>query len=385
MIRKKNIGEINETDTVANLREDEEIVLSDVRTIRKNKRQPAAPLVIDIEPDEEDAELIEDDDNLFPVGTVGYRAFGESDGSEPAVTECNILVTRKPDGAGDNFLEPCKGKFSKGPLRSVDLTTPESEIEEMVRLNHGGGHYYLQTQFGNRHGRGWSVSLADSQDAVLAAKTAAAIPAPSAPAPPTAPVDPMAAFITSLRQTAELRGLLFGDTEKQLRDEIARLRDEAANAPPAEPKSEKLAMIEFAMAAPKSELADRVLDGLFPSTETPSRHWIAETLSVVLENKDAIAGVIGSLLGGVIPTAAPAQPSTSFADMMRQPPPGELSNIPPAPPGGFRRNRPEPPPAESEPGAVTTGFLADDDANAIDADFTEEPKPDEPKRSRKAA
>lgn len=328
-MRKNNLQDQSDADAAAKLGEDEEIILSDVRTIRKNKRQPPAEPadlnIIDV--DDENDEIDADSETEFPIGTIGFRAFG-GDGDPHALTECNILVVRKPDGAGDNFLKPCKARLGQPPIRNVDLMTPESEIEEMVRINYGGGHYYLQTQFGNRNGRGWTASLDDPPDALEKARRAEQaerqpIAAAAAPDPPINHFEQRIKELELERQYDELK---FGPERKRLEKletELDDLRRKAAE-PPAAPKSRELEILEAVATMNKPDLTERVIDSMFPSEDDDggrgkSRHWFADLVSVAVENKDALFSVLGSLLGGGVPATAPQQPGID-AFLRQQPP-----------------------------------------------------------------
>jgi len=353
MTRKKISDESFEADAAANLRDDEEIVLSDVRTIRKNKRKPPEPITVELDDgDLEDAEIV--NDNPYPIGTVGHRAFGE-DGDANAITECNILVVRKPDGAGDNFLKPCKSRMSEPPIRNVELTATESEIEEIVRANCGGGHYYLQTQFGNRHGRGWTVSLSDPPDAIAKAKaeqTASATPAAATAAEP--PRDPLDSMLDNLTKMKLLRDALFGDERDRLERQIEELKREIENRPtpePAAPLPENLQILEKALATSNPNLQEKLLEYAFPSDS--GSHWIPETLKTIFEHKDEIGGILAGLLG----TARPPQPS-NIDSILRGTPP---SALPPPAVTQSQFHRKTVPPAENTEAAEPAEDKAKDE------------------------
>lgn len=329
MQRKKVLNDISEADAAANLSDDEEIVLSNVQTIRKNKRK-AEPVIIEEPADDDfiDADTI--DENPFPVGTVGYRAFGdESDAN--AITECNILVVRKPDGAGDNFVKPCKSRMSEPPIRNVELSASESEIEEIVRANCGGGHYYLQTQFGNRHGRGWTVSLSDASDAIAKAKAETAAAYTTAePTPPAAPpVDPLDSMINSVTKMKALKDILFGDEQNRYEAELAAMKIEIANKPeppPAQQQPETLIMLEKILASNNPTLIERGIDHLFP--QDAGGHWLPETLKMAFDHKDEIAGILGSVLGGLLPKPPPPT-QQGIAALLASQPPAAIQAAPP--------------------------------------------------------
>lgn len=446
---RKNISVApSDLDAADKLAEDEEIVISDVRTIHKGRRKPD-PEPAEPEPDT-DLNFIDIDDDGDPVGDDAFPPESVGDhilnGQTNATAfdgsvQCNIVVIRKPDGLGDRFVKPCDGRMKEPPIRNIDLSTSKGDIEEIVRKYYWGGHYYLQPQTGTMFHKGWDCSLTDPDAArrsLVADPVDTVVPAAALPPSVAQPVvNPIDAFLDSIEKQQRMKTLIFGEQEERYKEDIAELRHELEQArrEPSEPKSEKLSMLETALAAPNTDMQTRLLNHLFPVEETGSRHWIADLADVALQNKDVIMSLVGSLLGGVTPAPQP-QPTNAFEDMMRQPPPGELPNIPATPSvptSGIFGPRPDKPPVEidvdgflagspppeSVPGAVeaeafppdgfdvgvpifaTTGAAADertladpdqegelieDDANAIDAEFTEEPKAADakPKRSKNA-
>lgn len=377
MPQKKISTTVQNASAVMQLGDDDQLV-EEVTTIKKVGRQkrptePATP-----EPDVLEGEIVLEDvaddfsddadgdgnESGYPEGTLGYRLFygdgGEAGDNRP--TECNVLVWRKADGARDNFRKPAPTRYSESPIRNMELGTPESEIEEIVRTNYGGGHYYLQFQVGNRNRNGWNVTLADPPETAKQPEPVVQYQPPQ-PAPA---IDPQAAFINSLKQAAELRGLLFGDVEAQLRDEIKRLREEREQLPPAAPKSEKLELLELAFNSSKAGVADRVVDALFPTEDDqPKRHWAAEMFSVAMEHKEEIAAIAGPILASFLGGPRPPMPPP----MYQQPPPQAFEQPPPSLPTGplFGRRKSEPEP-ESEPPASAGGNT---DAPETDAEQTE--------------
>lgn len=104
-----------------------------------------------------------------------------------------------------------------------------------------------------------------------------------------------------------------------MQDEIDRLRREAEtarNATPPEPLSEEILLWKMAKEMPESEAKNRLLDQFCRVDEAGNRHWIADVAAVVMENKDTILGLVGSLFGGA---AQPAASQPNVMDMLRQP------------------------------------------------------------------
>src|SRR5690606_26472000 len=83
---------------------------------------------------------------------------------------CTIHVRRKPDKMRDQFLTPCTTMLTLPAIQNVELTAERSDIEEIVRQQYGGGHYFFQVRFQNRLSRSWEASLADTPEAIAAAR-----------------------------------------------------------------------------------------------------------------------------------------------------------------------------------------------------------------------
>lgn len=398
--------------TVINLEEDEQLV-EEVTTIKKTGRQrrpkPADDEPITVEPivDDDDDDPADDGDLPFSDSSLAAIIYGD-DTSDASDEFCNVNVRRYPDSMNDNFIVPCTEKTHLPRIANVPLSTDKEDIEARVRSEYGGGHYHFQIFYNGRLGKSWQATFQDTPEHRRRAEFAAnPTPVETAPAAPAAPVDPMVSLINNLEQTARLRTLLFGDTEKQYKDEIERLRAEAANRPelpPAVPQSETLLILEKALATTSPDVQERLLDYAFPANDSGSRHWIAELADVALKNRDTIGGLLGSLLRGV---PAPTATQPSIVDMMRGPAPGAL----PATERPSVRRKPEPPPVDAASEIVPTpevihtpptperirdlsefadDIAADDetatDATAKDAEIIDEVKnePAKPKRGGKA-
>lgn len=356
--------------------DDDEQLVEEVTTTKKigrERRTPPSDDFITVEPEPPDDT---DDEPASPqFGETSIAAVLFRDDDEPNYDDqfCTIAVRRNPDSMNDRFATPCTALTNLPPLRNVEITADKMDIEDRVRSQYGGGHYFFQIHFNNRLAASWKSTLSDLPTNQRTAEPAADRSV-SEPATPAVAVDPFDTFLSNLEKQKRLRDLLFGDEQTRLTAEIERLKAEIAKTPAAaaEPKSEKLAMLEMALGLNKPELSDRVLNSIFPAEEEGSRHWLADTLSVVFENKDAIVGVLAGLLGGGTPPAN----TTNVMDMMRQQPPSVLPAMPAAaekPPDVFPRRKavtPDAPDAESE----------NADSAAIDAEITEDTNDVKPKR-----
>lgn len=400
MQRKKISTGTNNAAAVLELDDDEQLIetVTTTKAIGRQRRPKPAeiepePIIGEVEPDDDDDETEIERTPSYSDTSLAALLYG--DGDEPLESQfCTVMIRRNPDSMNDKFLTPCGALTSLPPLRNIELTAERIDIEERVRTEFGGGHYFFQIHFGNQLRSSWKATLSDDPAAVRAAKAerlGLTQPPPvvvTAPAEP--PPDPMAGFIASLQQTKQLKDLLFGDTEARMQAEIDRLRIEAEaakNAAPAEPMSEKLRLLEMALATTKPDVTERVLNSVFPAEDEGRSLW-ADLASMALENKETIIGLVGSLFGGGAPAAPP-----SIADMMRQPAPAALPERKPV----FNRQKAEPepaavadpapaempPPAESEP--IDGRDLTKGDETAIDAEITNEVKDAKSKRKRNAA
>lgn len=360
-MRKKTTVDVTDADAAANLQEDEEIVLQETRTIRKNKRTPTPELKPDpemeFEDDNEDyGETV--DVSPFKPGTIAHKLWQRTQNPDQAdedneIAELgtgNILIVRKPDSPLEKFLKPCTSRISMPPLRNVDFSeVTEPEIEEMVRLYYGGGHYYLQFQIGSRMLMGWSCSLSDSPDAVreAAAERYAQDHPAQAPLVIQQPVNQLQQRIDELKLEREYDDLKFGPERERLRKletEIEELRRErqataiatAAAAIPQAKQSESMLLLEKALTIQNPTLQQKIIDQAFPSDEG-STHWAVDLFKTVMENKEELAQAAGALLGGIMP-----QPKAiGLETLLKSQPPGTLPPAP-QPRSNLQRHRPAP-------------------------------------------
>jgi len=356
MTRKKISTATNNAAAVIDLDDDEQLV-EEVTTIKRTGKQrtpkpaagpPAEPVALDLDDDDLDA----DDDAIEaePVfSETSLAALIYNDGEPQAEDRfCSIAIRRNPDNTGDRFAVPCRSQIKLPPMRNVELTAERMDIEELVRNEHGGGHYWFQIHFDGRLRSTWNATLSDPP-----AGTRAAEAAPAAATPAPAAADPMDKLLADFRRMKELKELMGGGDDTDLRVQIAELKAEIvkAQATPAEPKTERLLMFEQALSTQSPELQTRLINHLFPPDEGGTRSWIADVAELAVEHADKLpllAQTVGSLLGGLLGTATPLaalppQPQPSITDMMRSQPPGELppSDVPPQP-SPFRRRDPSP-------------------------------------------
>lgn len=344
MTRKKISTAVSNTAAVLDLEPDDDLVetVTTTKTIGRRKAK------IEADPDPEPEFIADDDPGDFididaDTGDASPRysetslaalVYGDEQ-DEIDNRYCTVTIRRERDSLDDHFLQPCNSRMVLSPLRNIPLTDERIDIEERVRIEHGGGHYLFQLQFNGRLGPSWKATLADDPAAVRAAKTQ---DAPAArPDPPAA--DPVSSFLDNLEKQRRMKDLLFGDREKEFQDQIAEMKAEiaAARSQPTEPKSERLVLLETALAAGQStDLQSRILDNLFPSDEPERRHWIADVIDVAIQNREVLAGLIAGVFGGL---GGPMQPPP--------PPVPAAASLPVSPPttGLFRRAEP---PTEAE-------------------------------------
>lgn len=320
----------------ADLDDDEEIQITDTRRIRKTRRKPEEPAPPAIEIDAEDDDDFEIVEPLFEDGTIGSLLTRDED-EELKHQQCTIIVTRKPDSAGEKFVKPCVVRITEAPLRNIDLTMPQNEIEELVRTYYGGGHYYLQIRLGTAIRTGWSCDLADAPDAAAkarAAELAAAnpqlLPAAQPAEPTTNPVDD---FLNSLRKQKEMQDLLFGEERRRFEKEIADLKAEIASKPASrEPQSDLALLLSVMKETNNPTIIEFAREYLSPENAEP-KFGVWDFAKYVFDNREAIAPLAAMMLGGGgIPNAGGIE-----AVLKMQPPAGAIA-------GGTEQPAIEPPP-----------------------------------------
>lgn len=398
MARKNISTGVDNAAAVVDLDDDDEIVktvLTETRVGRR-KRLAEPPALAggtdaEIEQDDDnaiDAELLDDDEPEYSENSLAALIYDEDSENRVDNKFCSVAVRRNPDSMNDKFRNPCGAVTNYPPLRNIELTADRMDIEDKVRAENGGGHYFFQIHLNGRLGPSWKATLSDDPRTLAATSNHAAATQPAAAIPPPSPVvDPLDALIENLDKFAKLKTVFGGGekTEKEIRMEyeIAELRREieAAKNAPAERKSERLTLFEAALnAGAGNPLQSKILDNLFPSEEKEPRHWIADTLDVALQHKEEILAIAGPLFMSLLGGGQPQQ----------MPPPGMIpQQIPPPafpapPPMQFAPRTPEPfepmpafdPPPVLEPETVLQEVILEAEP---------EPKPDTPpKRSRAA-
>jgi len=376
MARKKISTGVDTPPGVIDLDDDDEIVktvTTETRVGRQKRRTPSEsvpPAVAggDFEPELDDEDAIEaefvEDVPQYPDNSIAAFLYGDDSLSEMTSEACTVYIRRKADTMGDNFRKPnpTESKLPKLHIGNI-LETTKEDIEDRVRKESGsGGHYFFQIFRNGRLGKSWESTLSDPF-------TVAAVdlfPAPTQPAaavPPTPPVtvDPLDNLLAGAEKFAKLKEMFGGgsDVEKvRLEFQIAELRREIeeAKAVPQERKSERLTLLETALAANSPDLQTKILNNIFPNEDPKDRHWLADVLDVALTHKEELLAIGGplimSLLGG-----GQQQPQPNVAQLLQQqhvPPPVPPPTIPPPAERPFGHLFETPPePADTEPNTET--------------------------------
>ncbi len=348
MRRKKVLDDAGVIEGIPDLKDDEQLVseVTTKRTVRKEKT-PA----IDIEPEEvieiSDETERNDDEPAYSATSLAALIYSAED--EPLHNQfCTVAVRRNPDGMNDRFLTSCTSVLHLPRLINVELSADKEDIEDRVRSEYGGGHYFFQVHYNNRLASSWKSTLADLPPQLRSSKSE---PETNTPPPPIQePVNPFDQFFDTLRKQKEMKELLFGDEQKRLELEIERLKTEAAKQPlpTPEPRSEKLILLEHALQAGNPTLQDRLLSHLFPEPEENSSHWIVDLVKTGFEHKEDLAGIAQMVLGGVLP-----QPkSHGIEALLRQQPPKDpalAEDMNPPPRSNFQRRKLEESSGSSKP------------------------------------
>lgn len=387
MPRKKVSANENDLTGVAELDDDEQLVVSNTttKTIRRERRPMPAEQTDPTPPPEDD---FDDDDDIL-TGEIEMPQYSATSlaamlyGGQAETVEnqyCTVNVRRNPDSMNDRFATPCGSNTHLPRLANIDLMADRADIEDRVRSDYGGGHYFFQIHYNGRLGPSWQATLADLPEHLRRANAAAAAAAPAAEPiqQPAAPANPFDAMFEALSRQKQMKDLLFGDTERELKAEIDRLKADAAarsNVPP-EPPNERLMILEKALGVNNPTIQQRLLDSAFPADE--AGHWIPETIKAIFEHKEELAGLAGMLLGGLLPKP-PAAPGGSLTALMQQPPPGSTPMPMISPPASRltrKRSDDEPAAIDDRPAAETQSRAdngTDAEIDAIDADETPEP------------
>lgn len=335
MPRRKTSPEPEPIEGIPELDADEQLVRETTtkQTIRKERvkadPEPAnpPPPARGPEPDDDDDFFIdaEPDDERPQFSESSLAALQFNDAEEIENEYCNILIRRNPDSLRDKFATPNSALLNLPTMRNVPLASERYEIEEAVRDEYGGGHYFFQIQYRGNLGKSWSASLSDKPGAGQV-KTEPVAPTPIAePAAPAA--NPFDQFFDNLRKQKELKELLFGD---ELR-ELERLRAEAADRQNNSTvrQSETLSILEMALRADNPTLSEKLLKIVAPEPEdTGGSHWIVDLVKTGFEHKEELAGVLQMVLGGMAPPSPAANPNIEA--LLRAPVPAPLAAIQPS-------------------------------------------------------
>lgn len=371
MARKKILGDSQSASgevDLGSLASDEEIVVTDhsEKRFRKEKRAEDARddtptgKIIDVDPETGD-EIDPDDEPVFAEGTLG-SLLNQSEDDQLRSTRCNVKVIRKADTPGEVFAKPAPTRLTLEPIRNLELSIPQMDVEEMVRRTYFGGHYALQVQIGQTFGPSWDCDLADppnvhqlmrAQEAAASVPVIDAIPVHAAPA--EKPGGMFADFMEQAKALREFKEVIFGDELK----ELERFRSQQNTAGAAEPQSERLQMLDKALTLP-APLQEKALGYLFPADADGNKSTVAQVGEFVLDNYDRLEPVLGgvaqlfsSLLGigggpaqnvpppnggvpGVSPSSPAPQPNGELAGFFQQQPPAA-----PAGPSRFERKAPD--------------------------------------------
>lgn len=328
MPRKKN-SDVDVIDGIAELDDGEQFVEETTRKVRREKTSHRKTDEIEIEDRIETVvdpvnEICEPENRNYSPTSIAAIVFKDDDEGDVSNQYCTINIRRNPDSLNDKFATPCSSLTHLPRLLNVSLADDRADIEDRVRREFGGGHYFFQIHYNGSLSTSWRTTLSDlPAHAAPWARDEQPPPAQPGPAAPT--VNPIDAFLDSVEKQNRLAALLFGDERRRLESEIAELKIANANAAavPIEPKSEKLTILETALSVPNPALQDRILNNLFPADEPDSRHWFADLVSVAMENREAIASVAATLFGSLAP---PPQKQPTVAEMLRMQPP----TLPPA-------------------------------------------------------
>lgn len=322
--RKKLSTEPDSIEAMPDLDDDEQFVVenSNRKTIRKEKvpHQKADPIELDDEPDEPEFP----DSPMFGETSLAALQFNDDDNFQNQY--CNVLIRRNPDSMNDRFVRPNSAVLTLPPLRNIELTADRTDIEDLIRSTHGGGHYFFQIQINGQLGKSWRASLSDTPEQIASAKAPAASPTP-AHAEPAASRDPIDSLLDGVSKFTLLRDALFGAEQKRLENEIAELKRQVAERPEPQPAAalpDNLIILEKALGVSNPTLQERLLDAAFP--DDAGEHWIPATLKTVFEHKEEIGGLLGGLLGGLVPQ--PPKPK-GIEDLLRSQPPAAIAAGPP--------------------------------------------------------
>lgn len=345
-MRKRLSTDVESTAAVIDLGPDDELVstVTTTKTVGRKRKPPevsASDVTVEDGPDYAsetviDGEVIDVDDEGDAVPAFSENSFAallygdaEDDYSSEYFT---LIIRREPDDVRDSFLTPCSDQTYIGKMRNISLTADRDDIADKIRHAHGGGRYTLQMHYGGKLCKTYPATIADDPARLRESRREAVPATVAASQPPPVAVDPMDAVLNNLEKLDRMKKIFGVDRESEMAKQIAELKAEIdrGRLEPAEPKSERLTLLETALkAGTESGVSTRILDNLFPSEEAEKRHWAADLLQVAIENKDTLMPLAGSLFGsffgGQMPPPQPQPP------MQYQPPPTMPPQFDPTP------------------------------------------------------
>lgn len=339
MPRKKVSTDADVIEGIAEINDDEQLVEETTRKVRRErvsrtKPEPEPETIIDFDDEDEDDEP--PNTPLYSDTSLAAAIFDDDADTFHRPQYCNVNIRRNPDSMNDRFSTPCRNVLSLPPLRNVEITADKSDIEEQVRSEYGGGHYFFQINYDGKLRHSWKTSLADLP-ANQRPNPNAAEPTPAAPTPPPVPppADPLDSMINSLAKMRTLKEALFGDEEARMQRRIEELERQIETRPEpaaAQPLPENLQILEKALATTNPTLQTKLLDYAFPPDS--GSHWIPETIKTIFEHKDEIGGLLSVLIGGLAPQQPRPQQPQTIDNLLRGQPPVALQ------PQTFRRSVP---------------------------------------------
>ena len=346
MTRKKISTDDTNVDVVAALDSDEEFIVNTTTTKRLSREKKTPPTATPTESVDisEDIEEI-DAEPVIPFSPDSLAAMIYTDDEEPDFANefCTIAVRRMPDAMGDNFATPCSTVSNLPRLPNVEITAERADVEDRVRREYGGGHYFFQIRTKDGLGRSWKSTLLDLPRH-LRSEASGPEPEPAVvTVQPAASVNPFDGLVDVLQKQKQLRELLFGDEEKRMRDELAELRQKLESKRDAEPQSDLALAVTLLKDAKDPSVVDFIRDAVLPSEDAEPKTTIWDFAKYALDNKEQIAGLLSMVIGGLLPQ--PAQPpSANVLDVLRAQPPTALPTLgtepePPTPAGASRFRR----------------------------------------------
>jgi len=331
MPRKKISTDEKDAAVIAELDADEEFVVDTTTTkrVRRERREKPSETVettdaIDAEPilDAEPDDILEIPPLPYSPTSLAAMIYDETDEPNYAEEFCTVAVRRQPDTMGDSFATPCTAVTNLPRVQNVEITADKADVEDRVRREYGGGHYFFQIRLGSGLSRSWKATLADLPR-VSATTEATTQPTTTVHAAP--PSDPFDSFLDNLRRQRELRALLFGDEEKRLHEELRQLREQVQNARalPAEPQSDLALAVSLLKDAHDPTIVDFIRDAVMPSPEPESKTGFWDFAKYLFDNKNEIIGLLGPVLGSFAPGTPPGtvSPNAALAAALKAPPP----------------------------------------------------------------